>query len=361
MDAPTSALPQKAAASIAAPTPQVGTPVHIDGSPLNISFLHKPSARSSLLPATAAPGAPPSRPKKPVSTVPIDIDPQSQKHADTLAQLGIKVRDFAYESTLPPIPPYIRFRQVLPGPTPLKRHNDDPEAGPSSSKRSKLTREDTEPDIPQPTIGRARGFTNLRDYEPEPSRSRPLSQQSNPITSQLPLRYLYSREPEPYIDTPVVTPNGSLHWKHDAPASQPDPEALSSLLGSSQSVDTTGTGLFGPLTPMSSLSSITSDPPVSPKLPLTDSKPKATLPLPVPVPAASRYQLRRRAAQPQAPVTVTTTRRTTYSAAHPLSRPPVAHSRQASHSRTKSKAVSSPHARTLRKRPVKPDDAMLMS
>ncbi|ETW82426.1 hypothetical protein HETIRDRAFT_408790, partial [Heterobasidion irregulare TC 32-1] len=45
----------------------------------------------------------------------------TQQPPISLAQHNIKVRDFAYESVLPPIPPIPRLRSVQAGPRPLKR------------------------------------------------------------------------------------------------------------------------------------------------------------------------------------------------------------------------------------------------
>ncbi|KAF5387758.1 hypothetical protein D9615_000613 [Tricholomella constricta] len=389
------ALPQKAASLIAAPIPLPS----IVPSLLSTSTVAGPSFRPAFKPMS-----------KPASTAPIDIDPQSQAHADTLARHGIKVRDYAYESKLPPVRPYrVRQIQPAPGPRPLKRvrmdgEDDDVfynhpraiEGEGRSSKRSKLEREVTEPDIQLPTLNRARGFLNLIDYEPEPQSQ---SQQTDweASHSQPPSRFLESQDSEPYIDTPFVTPNGSLQWKtdnkSDIPASQLDIESQANDPESScmpQLADTTGTGLFGALTPMSSLSSIASDIPTSPIKPLRkgshsqssthaidvgsplrdSSFPRSpnTSPSPPTPPAhTSRYKLRTRA-PPKSPVSPTTTagtrnRRTMYSAAHSLSRP-IAYSMQSTHSRTKTQTTSSSsRPRTLRKRAAGPssrDETMIV-
>ncbi|KAG6842047.1 hypothetical protein C0991_003573 [Blastosporella zonata] len=297
---------------------------------------------SSLLVPRAGPSS------KPASVAPVDIDPQSQRHADVLAELGIKVRDFAYESKLPPVQPY-RVRQIQPGPRPLKRLRKDGEEDDgdvfqtstasenTSSKKLKLKREDTEPDVSQeqPYPRRDRGFKNI-NYEP---RVPPWFQsQPSEFSQSIELYQQFeSQECEPYVITPVVTPNGSLQWPDavgttsDIPASQLDTESQANdpvLLTYSQPgmpetesqfvmpepelvADNTGTGLVGKLTPMSSLSSIESDAPASPlpilsrpsnlrsstlDSPLFSSKtspPSPTKPATSPVPT-SRYQLRRR-------------------------------------------------------------------
>lgn len=79
-----------------------------------------------------------------------------QPSPEYLASLGIKVRDFAYESTLPPIVPVLRVpRQVQPEPLPRKRYerewddeNSNDEASSQGSRPStlrKLERRPTEP------------------------------------------------------------------------------------------------------------------------------------------------------------------------------------------------------------------------
>ncbi|KAG6903409.1 hypothetical protein C0995_005432 [Termitomyces sp. Mi166 len=218
----------------------------------------KPSASPSphLVPPSAGPSSKP----------PMD---QSQTHGDLLAQLGIKVRDFAYESKLPPVPSY-RVRQIQPGPRPLKRTRTDGEvddvfqdnnrteaAEGNSSRKSKLKREDTEPDVTQhqPRPSRALGFLNIHDLYRDPD-VLPLSQsQSQPAKYSQPSDFSPyrsdSQELEPYVVTPVVTPNGSLQWPDvitisDIPASQLDTESQAndpllltySQLGMPESIET---------------------------------------------------------------------------------------------------------------------------
>ena len=84
------------------------------------------------------------------SRVPLSQQPSPEY----LASLGIKVRDFAYENTLPPIVPVPRMpRQVQPEPLPRKRNvrgrDDESNHGESSSRptkpNSRLERKATEP------------------------------------------------------------------------------------------------------------------------------------------------------------------------------------------------------------------------
>ncbi|KIM91183.1 hypothetical protein PILCRDRAFT_1375 [Piloderma croceum F 1598] len=209
---------------------------------------------------------------------------EEQIKAPELAKLNIKVRDFAFESTLPPIAPF--HRTVYPpvpvqaGPRPLKRPRQDddpfydgfsqPVAGPSQpvalgsgrpeGRKSKpLERESTEPADPNqpPLPSRQRGYADLSQYQPAsqsqsqsqptadnsprtPTRLPPIytnSQSQNPWTpdyssqSQPLPQFVFSQESEPYIDTPLVTPNGSLQWPatdieiNSIPESQMDTES----------------------------------------------------------------------------------------------------------------------------------------
>ncbi|KAJ3797296.1 hypothetical protein GGU11DRAFT_756864 [Lentinula aff. detonsa] len=51
--------------------------------------------------------------------------------------------------------------------------------------------------------------------EPEQSQQSTYSSQYSDGSQSLPpLEYITSQESEPYIETPIVTPNGSLHWKN---------------------------------------------------------------------------------------------------------------------------------------------------
>ncbi|KAG5648876.1 hypothetical protein DXG03_000225 [Asterophora parasitica] len=359
---------------MAAPIPLVSSENTMEPI-LNKMLYVKPSiAHSMLAPSQTAVAGPSSKPafkptSKPVSSAPVDIDPQCQRHADTLRRLGIKTRDFAYESSLPPVRAYHR-RQIQPS-VPSKRTrmsgDDDESSGHSSEggskKKAKLEREDTEPNIQGPTLSRARVFMNLDDYDPEPLSQ---SQNSGWEASQRPSPFFESQDSEPYIDTPLVTPNGSLQWNikntSDIPTSQLDAESQAhepEFFSCSQlqpARDTTGTGLFGALSPMSSLSSIVSD--VSTKLfskslhpqpsththaPIVGSPLRATPMSPAP---SSRYTLRRRAPAKYVESLVkagTRTRRTMYAAVQPISRR-IAHSMQSSHFRKAKTASSSTRA-----------------
>ncbi|RDB19816.1 hypothetical protein Hypma_012784 [Hypsizygus marmoreus] len=396
MDTGTPTIVQKPTSRILPPLLTVsqerGAEQRPQACPNIMSYLKSPTTLS--LPSTSMAVAISS---KPISTAPQVYEPQSQAHADALATLGIKVRDFAYESTLPPVQAFHR-RQILPGVSrPLKRVTRDGEdeaesssskdgegQASSSTKKAKLEREITEPDIQQSSTTnpplRERGFMNLNDYEQEsqsPSQSSNATSQPRELQiSQMPLEVVESR----YITTPLMTPNGSIQRTDQGNSSmlalQPDgasqcddQKSFPPRLGLLQRRDRAG--LLGPLSPMSSLSSIQSDPPTSPvyaSTVATSSKLSHTLKRGStlrPPPRSSdqsptrlspnsshpstRYHLRRRpvAISPQSPIKPTT--RNHRATTHPASRP-LAYSRQSAHSRTKAQpASSSPRARPLRK------------
>ncbi|KAI9000821.1 hypothetical protein BD414DRAFT_511461 [Trametes punicea] len=174
-----------------------------------------------------------------------------------LTTCGIKVRDFAYESTLPPVTIVPRFAvQTQPRPRTLKRTRDvlegyddgeesdveDPSIYRTCSRYRKktqaLARTLTEPadDVP-PSQGfntREGGLTILPSQRPT-SPVPPSQPAQCPTTPHRPNRHAQatslspltivdnvspsqasgqgeSQETDPWIDTPLVTPNGSLQW-----------------------------------------------------------------------------------------------------------------------------------------------------
>ena len=151
-----------------------------------------------------------------------------------LASLGIKVRDFAYESKLPPIQPIYRHpRQIQPAVVrnTLKRQWEDDVFSQSSSQpessQKKLERTSTEPAIP-PTLD----STDIDDYDSLHTDSQ--QPNSYPESQQMPLSVFESQESEPYVDTPLITPKGSLQFPvadtSNIPASQLDAESQSTAL-----------------------------------------------------------------------------------------------------------------------------------
>ncbi|KAI0268120.1 hypothetical protein BC834DRAFT_867966 [Gloeopeniophorella convolvens] len=210
--------------------------------------------------------------------------PQPQLSVQELARHGIKVRDFAYESNLPSIPSIPRIRQPVPNARPLKRlkRQSDPldevfpaisasqsqsdTAGPSSQtssidweedtgdenadKAKRLERKSTEPIVPPASQQRQRLFRDAvyADLSQPPSGSQPsaraLQYAPTPVSPTLNFarpfheleqqRLLYgpdtlrdpdSQEIEPHVNTPLVTPQGSLTWP-TATSDMPAPQAL---------------------------------------------------------------------------------------------------------------------------------------
>jgi hypothetical protein len=129
-----------------------------------------------------------------------------------LAKYGIKVRDFAYESTLPPINPvYFLPKQIQPDPGVL-RPSQGPAPQPSSSSgvTKQIEKPPAELSIQLPGFVRQRGFFDLRDYDAD-NDDLPDSQSSSCMLLQPPPSY--SQESDEYVKTPIVTPNGSLQWQ----------------------------------------------------------------------------------------------------------------------------------------------------
>ncbi|THV08291.1 hypothetical protein K435DRAFT_787800 [Dendrothele bispora CBS 962.96] len=215
-----------------------------DANPQGLSN-HKSStlhADQHIASTTIVPDGPPPLSRQPTEPDYTPSHSSQQPPVEELERMGVKVRDFAYESVLPPIPSYRRHRrQVQPGPRPLKRsHLED--ADEPMSQRSEDAREEIQGDEDPagkadrkiadlfdrdvnsiPTRGRGYSDLNLYDFATE-------SQQSewySPSHSQPPLAHgLESQDSEPYISTPFVTPNGSLQWDPEdtsaIPASQLD-------------------------------------------------------------------------------------------------------------------------------------------
>ncbi|THH13642.1 hypothetical protein EW146_g6607 [Bondarzewia mesenterica] len=243
----------------------------------------------------------------------VQVLPPSQ-HAtphspEFLARHNIKVRDFAYESTLPPIPSIRRVRQLQIGPRPLKRYKrshptddvpflegvrlntpvvgieDPPKERAEEWVAKPLERKSTEPVIipeqPKGQPTRAMGYADLSQYvssrftagpsnprTPFPSRQglqyshypavlrcmtdlEPGPASQNDTTSSQPPLVGISQETESQVDTPLVTPNGSLHF----PVANTSPNGTSQLDSSSQlpgpeDITYSQLGLSSPLSPL---------------------------------------------------------------------------------------------------------------
>lgn len=161
----------------------------------------------------------------------------------TLSTIGIKVRDFAYESVLPPIPsiPYIPV-QVQPEPRPLKRARDSEwsNVGGSTTRfprhtffcdsegRSEsyvtyeqmepkpIARKDTEPDVssqsPTREIGHSAASLPLiisQNNDVHFVKSPTPTTLTSTINSTGQASSSPSQKPEGWIDTPIATPSGS--------------------------------------------------------------------------------------------------------------------------------------------------------
>lgn len=303
-----------------------------------------------------------------------------QPTATDLAKYGIKVRDFALESTLPPIAPvYLHPKQIQPNPGVLRPWQDNmAQSSSQAGDGRKLENHPTQSLLiqPQPSgVTRQRGFVDLRDYDTD-NDELPESQDSSIYTlSQPPLSYSQTQEYEEYVKTPIVTPNGSLQWQDvdgiDLPASQLD-DVLPLRLSFSQTPTRTET-VHKDLTPMtpSPLSSATSSFCISPS-PMPEPKtllskyrlrrqPSHTVrpsrlkkdqtPL-IPTSPASRYYLRKRPNNATSPSTSrpVTRSRLGLSALSPLSKSKQSVAPSTPPSRRQEKADEDPSSRTFRKR-----------
>ncbi|PPQ77684.1 hypothetical protein CVT25_011119 [Psilocybe cyanescens] len=104
-----------------------------------------------------------SDPRVQTSKPPVRVDKEKPTLA-YLKRLGIKIRDFAYESTLPPVPTYrIQSRQIQPAiPRQLQRQSTEPDDGsqPMSQGTQQLERRLTEPALAQETPARMPAYAN---------------------------------------------------------------------------------------------------------------------------------------------------------------------------------------------------------
>lgn len=300
-----------------------------------------------------------------------------------LAKLGIKVRDFGHESTLPPVRPYVR-RQIQPDPLKRERQDEagrDDAGGDPAKKKSKLERTVTEPDIPETEPpSRARGFADLRlFYSPADFRaahylgggfSQP-TEWASPSQSQPPLEF-ESQESEPCVATPLVTPEGSSQWQvkdtSSIPASQLDtnsqqtsPELLSYSQVGFHNTDSDDSPLrpTSPLTPPHDYMSSRLPSPDATNNSSGNTSPSphnvpdfASLPHVPSPPSAPRYLLRTRPSRPS-PTKAAPKTKPRGQANKPAPRSPKKLSIQSAQSQSTKPASSSrvaPRARTVRTR-----------
>lgn len=184
-----------------------------------------------------------------------------QPSVSKLAELGVKVRDFAYESTLPPVPTvYLQPRQIQPSvPKDVNDPNDPHYVLEEERKKKvytfestrKIERTPTEPALESdllppprrtfPKIKRANAQLDLGSQSQ--SQSQPQSQPlpvhpvlpyditNTPLSVSQPVPGLAtdSQQTEPWVDTPIVTPNGSLQWPSGAKVEDASAVATSQL------------------------------------------------------------------------------------------------------------------------------------
>ena len=158
-----------------------------------------------------------------------ELEQRKRHAAHMLSEYGIKVRDFAYESSLPPVPPL--RRTGFGGRQPLKRTREEfvgekethAESEDRQSKKQRLQRELTEPIPSSQSIppSQRSGFGNLEDLhdvsfhmghsEDESEATRMVSMPQRPTDWPVSFGSQESStsRPEWWIDTPPLTPRGS--------------------------------------------------------------------------------------------------------------------------------------------------------
>ena len=161
--------------------------------------------------------------QEPTSTPRRAVRRDRQPTVAQLARLGIKVRDFGYENTLPPVRtvPRRQPQQIQPGVVRFPRQENQKETQhqrQSQGGRQPLVRVDTEPFLgveagPAPSIPRELGGFFQID---EPVHS------GSPGNFQPPVSFPPQQEPGSLIPTPTVTPNGSLQWREPEITSERD-------------------------------------------------------------------------------------------------------------------------------------------
>jgi hypothetical protein len=191
---------------------------------------------------------------RPRSRQPAIHDPQPT--SGELARLGVRVRDFVYDTTLPPVRPvYRQPRQIQPSiPRQLQREDTEPvdeSQSQSMGSRQTLGRTLTEPvlePVAGPSILRERGGFFLQ-CEPEINldNSRPV-----PLNPEIGEHSIVpagvAQGPGTDVHTPTVTPHGSLRW--DFKEIRPNVFEGASLSRRTSSLHHISSGYSSPLTPL---------------------------------------------------------------------------------------------------------------
>jgi len=307
-----------------------------------------------------------------------------------LKKLGIKVRDFAYEKTLPPVRTVHLHRQVLPGVArqTIARQKTEEDASQSQSQPRMVDRTPTEPSLTPIPPKRARGLFDLELEESDDENITSSQQAPTPESlsnAKIPQILFDPHESQLRADTPIVTPNGSWNWnsqnssgiprpQYSEPSQTPIPQMLSNSQLRTPVMDNQP---MGP-TSQQSLPSIQSSPltpaPSSPNLHVL---PPSALPYPMPsngartlsstsrnrhtdstkelrLPTTPRYYLRKRPAPPVAapkPLKRLKKHMSPEKCTLPESSRPRPVSVKSMHSRNKPhEEIGSPSSRTLRQR-----------
>jgi len=189
-----------------------------------------------------------SKPLSRANAIVISKKPQSrvgnqQPSSADLKKLGIKVRDFAYEKTLPPVRTVHLHRQVLPGVarqtiTRQKTEEDASQSQRSQNQSKMVDRTPTEPSLTPVPLKHTRGLFDL-EFEESDEENTTLSQQTSTpeflSNTQIPQILFDSQKSQSRAETPVVTPwnwnsqNSSRvpHSRDNRSSQAPIPQMLS--------------------------------------------------------------------------------------------------------------------------------------
>ncbi len=245
---------------------------------------------------------------RPRSRQPVLRDPQPT--SEELARLGVRVRDFVYDTTLPPVRPvYRQPRQIQPSiPRQLQREDTEPvdesQSQPMGSRQT-LGRTLTEPvlePVAGPSILRERGgFLLQREPKINLSNSRPV-----PLNPEIGEHSIVpagvAQGPGTDVPTPTVTPHGSLRWDFkEVVASRPNVFEGASLSRRTSSLHHSSSGYSSPLTPLtpsppqgSHLASFNRSPSISSLHQHSPKRRKVVHDNPDSRPVVNRYFLRKR-------------------------------------------------------------------
>lgn len=282
----------------------------------------------------------------------VQRDPQPT--TEVLARLGVKVRDFIYDTTLPPVRPvYRQPRQIQPS-IPRQLHREDTEPVEESQSQAVGSRQTLERTLTEPvlepvagpsTVGERGGFLQ---YETKINfKNSQLVPLKPEISEHSIVPPSVAKNLGTVVPTPTVTPHGSLRWDfREVIAPRPISEALSLSRHTSKNLHYSPSGYSSPLTPLTPsppqgphLSSFNRSPSISSLRQHSPKRRKVSHDNSDSLPIVNRYFLRKRI---RTSVTGSSSSPTKRSAVHASAQLARTTSMRSDHSRRKSKAEAGP-------------------